>query len=239
VASSVEQLAARLGQVLDQIGVAQRVVVRALALVGQAAGGYAQVRYGSAAQDPKDAAARMASAQRALTEVQASLAAVDQHLVRYLALLGITTTAGAPPSSAGTGPPSASIDKLRGLLPPPVVSGSGQKTHGRWVGPDGTDHPVVSGRDADSTAAWEMLKRRGITAWAEPIAVSHVEQKLAARMVREKITHATLVINNTPCGGVLGCDALLPVLLPAGYSLTVHGPNYRKTFTGGAVPRWR
>nr|WP_245589831.1 DddA-like double-stranded DNA deaminase toxin [Amycolatopsis balhimycina] len=32
---------------------------------------------------------------------------------------------------------------------------------------------------------------------------------------------------------MFGCDTLLPVILPKGYSLTVHAPNYRKTFTGG------
>jgi hypothetical protein len=83
------------------------------------------------------------------------------------------------------------------------------------------------------------LKERGLAARTEPVAVSHAEQKLAARMVRDKIIDATLVINNRPCRGPAGCDTLLPLLLPPGYSLTVHGPNYRKTFTGGAVPPWR
>ncbi|WP_370949243.1 DddA-like double-stranded DNA deaminase toxin [Amycolatopsis sp. cg5] len=36
-----------------------------------------------------------------------------------------------------------------------------------------------------------------------------------------------------PGGGLLSCDRLLPVILPAGYSMTVHGPDYRRTFTGG------
>lgn len=104
--------------------------------------------------------------------------------------------------------------------------------------PNGTEHAIVSGRDDDSAAVGDLLKARGFAARTEPLAVSHAEQKLAAHMVRDKITHATLVINNRPCRGPLSCDTLLPILLPAGYSLTVHAPNYRKTFTGGAGSRW-
>ncbi|MEU4806356.1 DddA-like double-stranded DNA deaminase toxin [Actinosynnema sp. NPDC023587] len=48
----------------------------------------------------------------------------------------------------------------------------------------------------------------------------------------------TLVLNHRPCRGAMGCDTLLPILLREGYSLTVHGPNYRKRFTGGAEPWW-
>ncbi len=39
------------------------------------------------------------------------------------------------------------IEEHRGELPHRVVSGTGQKTHGRWVDPDGNAHEVVSGRD--------------------------------------------------------------------------------------------
>jgi len=45
--------------------------------------------------------------------------------------------------------------------------------------------------------------------------------------------HATIVQNYEPCKFWKGCAALLPVMLPQGCSLTVHAPNYRRTFTGG------
>jgi hypothetical protein len=51
--------------------------------------------------------------------------------------------------------------------------------------------------------------------------------------------HLTVVLNQRPCKGDYGCDELVPVVLPEGYSLTVHAPNYRKRFTGGARPWWR
>lgn len=57
--------------------------------------------------------------------------------------------------------------------------------------------------------------------------------KAAVRARRDGATHTEVVLNNVPCRGIYGCDQLLPILLPSGYSLTVHGPNYRKTFTGG------
>jgi hypothetical protein len=172
MASSVEVLAARLRQILDQVHAADRVVARGLELIGQAAGTFAQVTLGSNAAEPNDVAAQLASAQRALTEAQSTLAGVTRRIVHYLAVLGFTTASPASPPSGRatpTAPSSVRIDALRAQLPSPVVPGSGQKTHGRWIGPDGTDRPIVSGRDAE----------------------------------------------------------------------TVHGPNYRKTFTGGATPPWR
>lgn len=188
---------------------------------------------GSDADEPDDVAARLTSAQRTLGEAHATLATVTAHIVNYLTILGVTATGHAAPSSTTT------IESLRARLPPPVVPGSGQKTHGRWIGPDGTVHSIVSGHDVESAAAWDLLKERGLPTRTMPWTVTHVEQKLAAHMVREKITHATILINNKPCADRLGCEALLPLLLPVGYSLTVHGPNYLRTFIGRAVPRCR
>ncbi len=69
---------------------------------------------------------------------------------------------------------------------------------------------------------------------------SDVEMKLAAYMRNHGVRSATLLINNTPCPGPLGCDELVPVLLPEGYTLTVHGANgFAKTYRGGATPPWR
>lgn len=53
-------------------------------------------------------------------------------------------------------------------------------------------------------------------------------------MIQNGQRHAELVLNNRPCLGPLGCDSLLPVLLPEGYSVTVYGPDdYKTTFEGG------
>lgn len=53
-----------------------------------------------------------------------------------------------------------------------------------------------------------------------------METTLATRRVQHGARDTELVVNNWPCGGFLGRDALLPMILPEGYSLTVHGPNY-------------
>jgi hypothetical protein len=71
-----------------------------------------------------------------------------------------------------------------------------------------------------------------------------VELKLAAMMrmlgaADPRMRHVTVVINNRPCKGDLSCDELVPVILPEGYSLTIHAPNYFKRMTGGATPWWR
>lgn len=126
-------------------------------------------------------------------------------------------------------------------LPPPVPrpNTSGQKTHGRWFDEHGQAQAITSGQDDDSAKVWETLQQLDIPVAGPPTAVSDVEQKLAVRMVQDGRRHVDVVINNLPCVGRFGCDALVPVILPAGYSLTVHGPNYRKTYTGGAKPWWR
>lgn len=127
------------------------------------------------------------------------------------------------------------------MLPPPVPrpNPGGQKTHGRWFDEHGQAHAITSGQDDDSVKVWETLQQLDIPVAGPPTAVSDVEQKLAVRMVQDGRQHVDVVINNLPCVGRFGCDALVPVILPAGYSLTVHGPNYRKTYTGGAKPWWR
>lgn len=130
------------------------------------------------------------------------------------------------------------IRQLKAMLPPPVPTPNveGRKTHGTWLDEHGQPHTVISGHDEDSAEVWRILQERGIPLKAPPTRTSDVEQKLAARMVREQRTHLDLVINNRPCPGRWGCDRLLPVLLPAGYSLTVHGPDFQKTYTGGSNP---
>ncbi|GAA3886060.1 hypothetical protein GCM10022243_58600 [Saccharothrix violaceirubra] len=148
-----------------------------------------------------------------------------------------------------TGPSSAAVDErtttpdhlvesMRNSLPPRVTPRSGQKTHGRWLGPDGQVRNVVSGKDHRSELARQRLYDAGVR---RTVAVlSDVEMKIAAEMAATGIRHATLVINHRVCRGDLSCDTLLPVLLPEGYTLTVHGIDRRgnrtKTrYTGGST----
>ncbi|GGM45059.1 hypothetical protein GCM10012275_15140 [Longimycelium tulufanense] len=139
------------------------------------------------------------------------------------------------------------LDEARRLwdsdLPPRVTSGTGAKTHSRWITPDGATRSMVSGRDADANHAAKLLADRGMK--RTPMAVDHVETKVAARMARDGIREATIVINNKTCESRgpwgYGCKDLLPLILPAGYRLTVwdydeHGNPRRITYTGGATP---
>ncbi|WP_090011587.1 DddA-like double-stranded DNA deaminase toxin [Lentzea albidocapillata] len=56
----------------------------------------------------------------------------------------------------------------------------GRRTHGRWVGPDGQAHAIVSGKDDDSQAAGALLQRLGMPV-RRITKSSDVEMKLAAR----------------------------------------------------------
>jgi nucleic acid/nucleotide deaminase of polymorphic system toxin len=143
-------------------------------------------------------------------------------------------------------PTQERIEQLRAELPPDIPpmderrpDEPRRRTHGRWIAPDGQARPVVSGEDemyAEAVKAFPALVlRRGL-----PRRASDVEMKLAAYMRNHGISSATVVINNTPCPGPYGCDELVPVLLPEGYTLTAHGPNgFVKTYRGGATPPWR
>ncbi len=65
---------------------------------------------------------------------------------------------------------------------------------------------------------------------------SHVEAQAAALMRQEGLDEATLYINNTPCAGIMGCDAMLPDMLPEGATLTVY-INDALSGTSGWVTR--
>jgi hypothetical protein len=240
---SIEELVAGIRRVRSLVGRARQAVALAELRITAAGEAFGAATTGSAVSEPAEASGHHAFAARRTAETLATLTAVVDRLDRYLEGLGATTAparSGHPASTHPIAPvPPERIEALRDELPETVVRGSGQKTHGRWVGPDGVAHEIVSGRDEDSAAALQVLRTRGLPLRSEPAAISHVEQKLAALMVRSRVRHATLVINNRPCRGPAGCDTFVPVILPNGYSLTIYAPGYRKTFTGGASPSWR
>jgi hypothetical protein len=187
----------------------------------------------------------LAAVDDAAAAVQAGAQGIE-HYVRRLGsdAAGDTTGSTAPTPAKSTDPPSPErIEQLRDELPPPVVPGTGQKTLGRWIAPDGTAQPLTSGRDVLSNKVNDELKAQGCPRLPAR-AGDDVELKLAALM-RERgksdpaMRHVSVVINNRPGEGDLSCDELVPVILPEGYSLTVHAPNYRERFTGGAKPWWR
>ncbi len=95
---------------------------------------------------------------------------------------------------------SEHVEQLRQQLPPPVVRNSGQKTHGRWVAPDGSAQSTVSGVEELTARVNDVLTALGC-AMLPARAAADVELKLAALM-RDRgptdpaMRHITLVINN-------------------------------------------
>ncbi|WP_237774176.1 DddA-like double-stranded DNA deaminase toxin [Actinosynnema sp. ALI-1.44] len=176
---------------------------------------------------------------------------VTQDLAQYIKRLGpsdVSTDAAIRPTPEPTkltdaGPvavPKESVERIRAELPSPVVPGTGAKTHGRLI-TGGKELPVTSGADSMSAKVEAELKKMGIP--ASPVRATDVEMKTAAWQRTSGTQHATVVINHVPCTGDWSCDTLVPVLLPEGYTLTVHGQNkngvkFRKRYTGGAAPWW-
>ncbi len=98
---------------------------------------------------------------------------------------------------------------------------------------------MVSGDDPEADGVARLLREIPLPRPGRPYTASHAELKLAAHMRANGIRHATIVINHVPCKLDFGCEALLGVLLPEGYSLTVYGTDgYHRTFKGGKRPPW-
>jgi hypothetical protein len=150
---------------------------------------------------------------------------------------GPTPATPAPSSASKPAEEPADVKAARAQLPPPVVKGTGSKTHGRWTSPDapGNLQPIVSGRKDDLYEQTDRyLAQNGMERYS---IASHVETKLAVHMATTGLTSATVTINHTPCEGDLGCDTLLPQVLPEGATLTVYGTTADgghtvKTYTG-------
>lgn len=185
--------------------------------------------------------AHLTSASEAATTDLARLERAALHTRAYLNHLAPASES--PPADQSTAVPPGQVESLRRELPPPIkATDKGRKTHGRWIGPDGVVHEIISGQDENSRLVDQQLKLArmpGRTARA-----SDAEMKLAAHMAEYGIKHVTVIINHSPCKGPFGCDTLVPILLPAGSTLTVHGVTEQgirlvKRYTGGAKPWWR
>jgi nucleic acid/nucleotide deaminase of polymorphic system toxin len=243
---TIAELAAGVRAALAHVADARDAVVGVTGPVEEAGGRYAELGKGSTQRDLADAAASLRTAYDRCRE---AVAILDQAVARantYLAsIAGSLSSSHAEPTTTVSRQPwqltGEQVEKLRRELPPPITAaerGTGRKTHGRWVGGDGVIRTVVSGGGPLARAADVTLRRLGY----QPLyAADHAEMKLATylRQRWERTgtpQHATIVQNNEPCFGEVGCGAILPVMLPPGCSLTVHAPNYRRTFTGGATP---
>lgn len=143
------------------------------------------------------------------------------------------------------------IQRARASLP---ASPRGGRMHGVYLSQSGEDVPLRSGdrtEDGQRDKDWRLaatfladLDPGQFTAQNPPWFAHHVEAKFAMRMWRERLTDATIVIEEQPCGSDaapddpaarLTCDrwlgrmvppgARLNVITRSGQTYTYHGPR--------------
>lgn len=248
-------MVARLDVVLDKIDAARASLNVAADLIDEASTAFGAAMSGTVASDALQALAWFGEAQQGVRSPLAELKAAEDAIRAYrMYSVGGSTATG---SSAGLTSPQGNrsrpsevpsdvsapvtperVEELRRELPPPVVSSKGQKTHGRWIDAEGNVHREVSGKDEKSEEALRFFEEE-IRSRRVPVTVVDVEIKLAVHMRKNGIRSTVLVINNLPCRGPMGCDALIPVVLPSGYTMTVHGPNgFRRVYRGDGTSKW-
>lgn len=253
--SAHDEYVAAVTMAADAVRVAVDALRQVAERVEEARTELAQVTSGSAIGDlPGVYSGMISSADEIVGRLLAQLSFLDayaSHVSGGISVPGVITAS--PASTKARPDPATSVtssgqitneqvEKLRQQLPAPIgPDDRGRKTHGRWIGPDGRVNETVSGRDDDAALALRQLQAKGIP--RKPLRTSDIEMKLAARMAENGVTHAAIVINNVPCKGILSCDTLVPILLPDGSTLTVHGVEpdgtpYVKRFEGGARPWW-
>jgi hypothetical protein len=107
----------------------------------------------------------------------------------------------------------------------PVRSGGKGKTNGILIIGE-EEYTLISGT---AGPAANLPSTRGFNI----VTKTHVEGHAVAIMRQGGVREATLYINNIPCSGVRGCDALLPRMLPTGATLRVVGPSgFDATYVG-------
>jgi hypothetical protein len=252
--STLGEVIASIRRALDKSAQARQILIHAADLLDEASQHLIYAFAGSDDAEAGQALALLAQARSGVDDTNRALIKAESHAVGYLNRLGADVSSSAPAANPTSVPgqiPAVKlsrerVEQLRTELPPDILpvdqrapDEPRRRTHGRWIGPDGEARSIVSGEDelyAESVKAFPALGlRRGL-----PRRASDVEMKLAAYMRSHGIRSATVVINNTPCPGPFGCDELVPVLLPEGYTLTVYGSNdFTRTYRGGATPPWR
>ncbi|CCH28933.1 DddA-like double-stranded DNA deaminase toxin [Actinosynnema sp. NPDC047251] len=245
---SLGEVGATLHQVVDTTTRAQASLSQAADLAAEAAD---MIEIAGAGSNQADvlitSAAFREVAYDADQAVGRDLDAALQTVYRIIKSLGVVVPAKPllepTPSSTPTSPPLTDeerIAEIRRELPEPRRPAAGTKTNGRWFTARGPVRAQVSGDGPDARMVHDALREEGYPHSGAPIVTTHVEMKIAGQMRRDGIREATLVIDNVPCAKLLGCENLIGVVLPAGYSLTVHGTGgYRRTFKGGQKPPWR
>jgi len=239
---NVDEIAAALSTAEEKAGGADAHFDQAVTALEECCAALAQALQGATDQGA-------VSAQGLLAEAVDALGALRDLVKRGVAdvrtyrtsLTGSQPVAPAAQSQPTTSPKPATeppeVAAARAELPPPVVKGTRTKTHGQWSSADAPAdrQPITSGTRDDLYADTQRyLQANGM---GQTVIGSHVETKVAVHMRQEGIRDVTVVINHQPCEGPLGCDTLLPRVLPEGSTLTVYGTaqdgtHTKHTYTG-------
>jgi hypothetical protein len=238
--SLVSELIAELRALLEQIHEAQNGIQTARDQVETALGVIREATQDSSNDLVTEGTVQWRLAVEKLDEARAVLAGGDAAMEQYIfgPLLG-SGGGGTPPGKAtGSGPVSgtrsrrpietaARPGRRHASRVPPLVrqlgdrlpeGGKGRQTVIFAVNDDeSTAIEFSSGRDASTK---EGLK----PAYQRLIIMDHAEAKLAAaiRSSEGGARHVTAVINNEPCPGPAGCDAVLPGLIPSGTTVSLY-----------------
>ncbi|MDG4784954.1 SCP1.201-like deaminase [Micromonospora sp. WMMD1102] len=206
--------------------------------------------------------ATAASAEQ-LREADRQLAGTAMAIIEYGQIIGIalTSASDSTPSALPASPGNVAAGDGPQASPPPSLTGapsSGQRTEAGDAAPApflpgfleslparrSSDAPTdgvlttTGGRKISDVHSGKEGPGKGGPGLRPPFkhyvsALDHAEGHAAAAMRTRGMTEATLYLNNTPCRDPMGCDRVLPYVLPKDAKLTVYGPNgYVKVYRG-------
>ncbi|WP_019855999.1 DddA-like double-stranded DNA deaminase toxin [Actinopolyspora mortivallis] len=196
----------------------------------------AEIGPGSSSAELAQAVTLFQHARELVDEVLGLCGHSHQHLVSYLATLGISGEQPPPslphPSTLGRVPTDAARDRswgerVRERLP----DYTGGQTTGLVSDRDGTELTETSGREDISERARLTLHNSPVFPADDrgaPAVYTHVETKYAPRMKERGQTYGVIVLNNRMCPGKQNCEAAVAAvaaILPQGSTLVVWQPG--------------
>ncbi|WP_326550213.1 DddA-like double-stranded DNA deaminase toxin [Micromonospora sp. NBC_01813] len=252
---SLDEVAAGLQTVLEQIARQRAGLAATVSSVNAASNRLRTVTAGSDHLLVRQALAAAAASTTRLREADRHLAEATMAIIEYGKAIGVVLTLprdSAPPAAAASTRPEATGSR-REVSPQPratAETASGQSTPTGDAAPapyvpgfleslpvrrsaDAPTDGVITTTDGERISDVHSGKGgpgKGGPGLRPPFthyvsALDHAEGHAAAMMRTRGITEATLYLNNTPCMEPMGCDRVLPYVLPKDATLTVYGPN--------------
>ncbi|MDQ3402415.1 MAG: hypothetical protein M3548_03345 [Actinomycetota bacterium] len=268
---SVDRLTARLRAVLTTLDQARLNIVVATTAVAAAAQACDTVLRGTADTEASQVPAALAGASQDVSASHDAITAVKTALRAYLINLGVTgqpdqtmkishdrvgfaqSDGQAPSPTSRPGISNRHGDRYpenalpySDSLPPRVLVGQYNSPTTCHVEVDGRAYGEVRAtrNDVWTQEVVKYMSSLKLPAWARQYS-NHVEMKAVMMLVMSNGKSACVVVNHAPCGseaGVpIGCDILLPRVIPRGSSVTVLGTDaqgnpFERTYSGEVSP---